>query len=187
VPARLFVLSGPSGCGKSTVIARALQPGDLSVRLAVSATTRKPRPGEIDGEDYHFWTPERFDQEVQNGEFLEWADVYGQRYGTLKSEVDPYLAKGTGVLLEIDVQGARQIKQQRPDAVTIFLRTSSLKEYEQRLRRRKTEDEIEIRRRVQAAECELAAAADYDYQVFNDDLDAAVRDLRGILQRYGGS
>jgi guanylate kinase len=178
---RLVVLSGPSGSGKTTVVDRAFAVGDLPMRRAVSATTRPPRPGEVDGEDYHFWSPEQFEQGVRAGAFLEWADVYGRRYGTLKSEVDPHLARGTTVLLEIDVQGAREVRRQRPDAVLVFLRASSLEEYERRLRGRQTEDEAAIRRRVEAARAELAAASEYHYQVINDDLDAAVKGFRDIL------
>jgi guanylate kinase len=184
MPARtgkLIVFSGPSGSGKSTVVRRVLEPGDLPLRLSVSATTRRPRPGEVDGKNYWFWTPEQFDEAVRGDRFLEWAEVFGQRYGTLKSEVDPYLDQSVSVLLEIDVQGAAQVRRQRPDAVFVFLRTSSLAEYERRLRARHTEDEAAIRRRVAGAERELAAAPSYDYQVINDDLDTAVRQFRDLL------
>jgi guanylate kinase len=183
---KLFVLSGPSGSGKSTVVSQVLALARLPLRRSVSATTRQPRPGEIDGQDYHFWTPGQFDEALKAGAFLEWAEVYGQRYGTLKSEVDPYLAKGVSVLLEIDVQGAKQIRRLRPDAVLVFLRTSSLAEYERRLRARGTEEEAALRRRLAAAQQELAEAPSYDYQVINDDLAAAVQEFRGFLQRYGG-
>jgi guanylate kinase len=180
---KLIVLSGPSGSGKSTVVAEALAPGDIPVHRAVSATTRPPRPGEVDGVHYHFWTPARFDAGIRGGEFVEWAEVYGHRYGTLKSEVEPYLAQGITVLLEIDVQGARQVRRLYPDCVLVFLRTSSLEEYERRLRGRGTEDEAAIRRRVAAARQELACAGEYDHEVINDRLDAAVAAFRQILQR----
>jgi guanylate kinase len=184
---KLIVLSGPSGSGKSTVVARALAPGDLNVRLAVSATTRPPRRGEVDGRNYHFWTREQFDAAVAAGRFLEWADVYGQRYGTLKDEVDPFLARGESVLLEIDVQGAKEVRRQRPDCVMVFLRSSSLEEYERRLRARRSESEETLQRRVAAARQELACADAYEYQVINDNLDEAVQAFRQILQACGGT
>ena len=184
---RLIVLSGPSGSGKSTVWARALAPRDPLVRLAVSATTRQPRSGERDGVHYHFWTPEQFEQGIKDHAFLEWAEVYGKhKYGTLKSEVDPYLAQGTSVLLEIDVQGALQVRKQRPDCVMVFLRASSLEEYERRLRARHTESEEAMQRRLNAARTELDASAQYDYQVINDNLDEAVRNFSAILQEVAG-
>lgn len=180
----LFILSGPSGCGKSTVIRRLLaeEPG-LPLRLSVSATTRPPRKGERDGVEYHFWTPERFQEEVRAGAFLEHAEVHGKRYGTLRSEVDPYRERGIGVILDIDVQGAAQIRPQYPDHVSIFLRAPSLAVYEERLRKRGTEAEEAIQRRVANARCELAVADSYDYQVVNDDLDTAVAGLRSLVRR----
>jgi guanylate kinase len=155
----------------------------LGLHLSVSATTRLPRSGERDGVHYHFWTQERFDQAVAAGEFLEWANVHGARYGTLRSEVDSYREQGKGVILEIDVQGAAQIRKQYAECVSIFLRASSLAAYEERLRGRGTETEEAIRRRVTGAEGELAHAAEYDYQVINDDLDSAVAQLCTIMRR----
>jgi guanylate kinase len=184
---KLIVLSGPSGSGKSTLVQMALAPGDLPVRLAVSATTRTPRPGEVDGVHYHFWTRHRFQQAIAAGEFLEWANVYGELYGTLVKEVDPYLQQGICVLLEIDVQGARQIRARRPDCVTVFLRASSLEEYERRLRARGTEDPASLRSRLQAAEKELAHAAEFDVELINDHLETAVQEFRDLLRRLGGS
>jgi guanylate kinase len=183
---KLIVLSGPSGSGKSTLVARVLGMPDLNLRLSVSATTRGPRPGEQDGVHYHFWTRERFEQEVAAGRFLEWANVYGQWYGTLQSEVDPYLARGVSVLLEIDVQGARQVRRQRPHCVMVFVRTTTLEEYERRLRRRHSETEATLRRRLAAAQQELAAAPEYDYEIVNDNLDDAVQAFRRILLTCGG-
>src|SRR5438105_3128227 len=109
--APLIILSGPSGCGKSTVVARLLATGEFSLRLSVSVTTRPPRPGERDGVAYHFWTRERFEQERQAGAFVEWAEVHGNYYGSLRREIDPYRAQGTGVILVIDVQGAAQVRR----------------------------------------------------------------------------
>ncbi|MCS6976265.1 MAG: guanylate kinase [Gemmatales bacterium] len=184
---RLIVLSGPSGSGKSTVVRKLLEPGDLPIRLSVSATTRPPRPGEVPGRDYWFLDRAAFDQAVAEGKFLEWAEVFGHRYGTLKSEVEPYLNQGIHVLLEIDVQGAEQIRRTFPQAVLVFLRTSSLEEYERRLRARGTEDEAAIRMRLEGAVRELSAASRYDYQIVNDDLDSAVRQFRQLIQSLGGA
>jgi guanylate kinase len=181
-PGPLLILSGPSGAGKSTVIRRLLEQGDLPLHLSVSATTRAPRGQERDGVDYHFWTRPRFDAEVAAGEFLEWAEVWGNCYGTLRSEVEPYRARGVGVILDIDVQGAAQIRIKCPDAVTVFLRTSSLDEYERRLRKRHTEDEAAIQRRLAGARAELAHAGDYQHQVINDELGAAVADLHTLVK-----
>ena len=178
----LIILSGPSGSGKSTVLGRVLASKDLPVRLSVSATTRPPRRGEIDGTHYHFWPKERFLKEVEAGAFLEWADVYGNYYGTLRSEVEPYRAQGSAVILEIDVQGAEQVRRQCPDAVTMFLSTSSLGAYEERLRLRGTEDEAAIQRRLAAARRELDRAHEYDYRITNDNLDGAVEQLRATVR-----
>ena len=179
----LIILSGPSGSGKSTVASRLLAAGDLPVHLSVSATTRRPRPGEKEGVHYHFWTRERFLAEVAAGAFLEHAEVYGNFYGTLRSEVEPYRERGTAVLLEIDVQGAMQVRQQCPDAVSVFLCTSSMDVYEQRLQRRGTETGEAILRRIAAARCELAHAPEYQYQITNDDLETAVAQLRALVVR----
>ena len=130
--APLFILSGPSGSGKSTVLGRLLADKDPPLRLSVSATTRQPRTKEQNGVQYHFSAHSQFEAAVQAGAFLEWADVFGNLYGTLRSEVDPYRQQGIGVVLEIDVQGAALVRKSCPEGISIFLRTSSLKEYEQR-------------------------------------------------------
>jgi guanylate kinase len=179
----LLIISGPSGSGKSTVISRLLAPGDLRLRLSVSATTRKPRAGEREGADYHFWAREQFAAAVEAGGFLEWAEVFGNCYGTLRDEVTPFREQGWGVLLDIDVQGAAQVRAKCPDAVSVFLRAASLETYEARLRKRGTETEEAIQRRLAGARRELEDAPKYDFQVINEDLDAAVRDLRAILRQ----
>jgi guanylate kinase len=179
----LIIISGPSGCGKSTLIERLLVDHDLDLRLAVSVTTRRPRPGEVDGVHYHFWTREQFSQALQAGAFLEWADVFGlgNCYGTLRSEVEPFRAKGKGVLLEIDVNGRKQVVRQCPEAVSIFVRTSTPAVLEARLRKRGTDQEEAIQRRLREAATELAEAANYDHQVINDELESAVAALRAIV------
>jgi guanylate kinase len=182
-PGPLIILSGPSGSGKSTVIARLLAEGGLPLRLSVSATTRPPRPGERDGVAYHFWPRERFEREIAAGAFLEYAEVHGRLYGTLFREVEPYRQKGLGVILDIDVQGAAQVRRRCPNRVSIFLRTSTPEALEQRLRLRHTEGPEAIRRRLETARQELARADEYDYQVINDDLETAVAELRAIIAR----
>jgi guanylate kinase len=177
----LFVLSGPSGSGKSTVLERVLAEPEPPLRLSVSATTREPRAHERDGVQYHFWTVERFEAEISAGGFVEWAKVFGNYYGTLKAEVEPYRKQGIGVFLDIDVQGADQVRAAYPEAVTIFLRTSSLEEYERRLRRRGTDSADAIERRLAGAKRELARADEYQYVVVNDTLPMAVAELRSIV------
>jgi guanylate kinase len=177
----LIILSGPSGSGKSTVIRRLLADPPGPLRLSVSATTRPPRPGEQDGVDYHFWTRERFEQELAAGAFLEHAIVHGEhRYGTLWAEVEPFLRDGTGVILDIDVQGAAQVRRKCPHHTSVFLYTSP-EEYERRLRDRGTEDEAAIQRRLASAREELAQAHGYHYLIINDDLTRATAELRGIV------
>jgi guanylate kinase len=180
----LFILSGPSGSGKSTVIELLRRRTDLSLRLSVSATTRAPRPNEVDGVDYFFWTRGRFFANRDAGAFLEWAQVHGEYYGTLRDEVDSHRERGVGVILDIDVQGTEQVRKSCPDCVTIFLRASSWEVYEQRLRKRHTEDSATIARRLETAKGELARAGEYQYQVINDDLEEAVGQLNAIVHRH---
>jgi guanylate kinase len=179
----LIILSGPSGSGKSSVIRGLLADPPGPLRLSVSATTRAPRAGEHDGVDYHYWTRERFEQKLAAGAFLEHALVHGNYYGTLRSEVEAYVRDGWGVILDIDVQGAEQVRPQWPDHVSVFLRGPSLEAYEHRLRGRGTEDEAAIQRRLVAARAELAHAPGYQYQIVNDDLAAATTEFRAIVAR----
>jgi guanylate kinase len=181
----LIILSGPSASGKSTLVQRLIDERVYPLRVSVSATTRLPRLGEMDGVHYHFWTPQRFEEGIRAGEFLEWAQVFGKDYyGTLRREVDDYTPHGIGVILVIDVQGAAQVGSQRPDAVSVFVRTSSMQEYEKRLRGRGTEDEAAIQRRLETAQRELERIGDYRYVIVNDDLAAAVAQFRGVLAPY---
>jgi guanylate kinase len=188
----LIILSGPSGSGKSTVIRRLLACPDLPLRLSVSATTRPRRDHEQEGVHYHFWTRERFKKGIQAGEFLEWATVWGNDYGTPKAEVEAYRERGVGVILDIDVQGAARVRQACPDVIAIFLHATpgnlaeELRTLEQRLRDRRTETEESLQRRLAGARDELARAGEYDYQVINEDLDRAVADVLRIIKAHWG-
>lgn len=177
----LIILSGPSGSGKTTVTARLLADSSLPLRQSISATTRQPRPGERDGVDYYFLKPDEFRRRVEAGDFLEWAQVFGDYYGTPREAVERQRARGIGQLLVIDVQGAAQVRQTCPDQVSIFLTTPSLEVLEARLRDRHSENETKIQKRLAMAKHELDRANEYDYQVVNDDLETTVRELKTII------
>ncbi|MGQ0635781.1 MAG: guanylate kinase [Planctomycetaceae bacterium] len=183
---QFIVLSGPSGSGKTTIVDRLLERSAVKLVKSISATTRPPRKNERDGENYHFLSPQDFAARRERGEFLECAEVHsnGNWYGTLRSEVERARKEGGWALLEIDVQGARQIMQKYPQALTIFLRAGSEAEYEARLRGRGTEPEEVIRRRLATASRELQQAGEYRYQVVNDDLDRAVREIVDIISHW---
>jgi guanylate kinase len=177
----LIIISGPSGSGKSTVIARLLARKDLPLHLSVSATTRQPRNGEQNGRDYFFLPKQEFLERIARDEFLEHAEVHGNYYGTLKEQVNSSRDKGKGVILDIDVQGAAQVRVRCPDNVSIFLRPPSLAVLEQRLRDRKTETEQAIELRLHNASRELTHADEYQYQVVNDNVERAVQEIHSIL------
>lgn len=147
----------------------------------MSCTTRDPRPGERDGADYRFVTPETFRRLVEDGAFLEWAEVFGHRYGTLWAPIADQLGEGRDVVLEIDVQGARTVRSKAPDAVLVFLEPPSAEELERRLRQRRTEGEPELRRRLEGARREMREAAWFDHVVVNDEVDEAARRVAAIL------
>ena len=178
--APLIILAGPAGSGKSTILARLLKDSGLPLRLSVSATTRRPRDYERDGTHYYFWTFDQFQEKKKAGAFLEYAEVHGQWYGTLRSEVDDYRAKGVGVLLDIDVQGAARVRALYPECVSIFLRTSSWEEYEKRLVKRGEAPES-IARRLATARRELERIGEFDHVVVNDDLERAVARVRELV------
>jgi guanylate kinase len=177
----LFVLSSPSGAGKST-IARMLLKNDDGIAMSVSATTRPIRPGEKDGRDYHFVDDAGFDSLVAGGHFLEWAHVFGHRYGTLKSEVLKTIEGGRDVLLDIDWQGTQQLKQVDPDIVRVFILPPSTEELERRLRARGTDSEEVIRRRMERAASEISHWAEYDYVLINNDAEKCRELVHNILK-----
>lgn len=177
---RLIVVSGPSGAGKSTVVFKAIN-GRNKMCFSTSVTSRKPRPGEVDGREYFFIDAEKFEQMVRNDELLEHAVYVGNYYGTPRKFVEDKLADGDSVFLDIEVQGARQVKEKMPDAIMIFLIPPSLGELKKRLESRGTETEETIKGRLARAREEYAEAVFYDYIVVNDDIDAAANELLSIL------
>ena len=184
-----MIFYGPSGVGKGTLVAKVR--GDRpSLGLTVSATTRPPRPGEADGVSYYFMDDAEFSRRVSQGEFLEWANVHGHRYGTLLSEVRRNLSEGRSLILEIDVQGGLNVRRIHPDAVLVFIEPPSMDELERRLRGRGTEDEASIECRLENARREMEMASSYDVRIVNDDLDRAADKLERTIDQYesnGGS
>lgn len=176
----LLVFSGPSGVGKDTVLHELLRQND-SVRLSVSATTRSPRPGEVDGKDYFFVTRERFQEMIERGEMLEYAEYCGNYYGTPAVPVREWQKQGLDVILEIEVQGGAQIKRKHPDCVSVFLLPPSLEVLESRLRHRASDTEEVIQKRMESACGEILEAKHYDYLIVNDTVDHAVEQICSIL------
>ena len=195
VPGRLIVVSGPSGCGKSTVIRSLLDLLDrrdprlkwpeMKLKLSVSATTRQPRPSEREGVDYFYMSQEEFGGTVGRGEFLEWAEYNGRRYGTPRQPVIDALAAGWNVMLEIEVQGARQVQQILPSALFVFVKAPSFAVMERRLVGRGTEPPAEVFKRLTRAREELAQAHRYDVQIINERVEQAAIDLGNLIGDYG--
>jgi guanylate kinase len=179
--AHVFVITGPSGVGKGTLI-RGLMGQVPRLELSVSATTRRPRAGEEDGIDYHFLSDEEFARRVDAGDFLEHADYAGRRYGTLRSEVERRLAEGVPVLLEIEVQGARQVRRTMPEAIQVFIAPPSLDALRARLVGRGTDSAEEVSERLETARRELEARAEFAHVVVNDRLEDAVSELVAIVE-----
>lgn len=177
---RLFIISAPSGTGKTTVISRLFE-FKKDIFFSVSVTTRNMRPGEIDGVHYRFITDEKYNCLLSAGELLEHAEFAGNRYGTPARPIRNHIAKGENVLLDIDLQGFRQVKKNMPASVGIFIAPPSLEELEKRLRGRGTDDENTIQRRLKIAANELKAASEYDYIVVNDDIDRAAHEIQKII------
>jgi guanylate kinase len=180
-PGILFIVSAPSGAGKTSLV-HALCAADPGVRVSVSYTTREARPGERDGEHYHFVTLQSFERMLERGEFLESALVHGNRYGTGEPWVRAQLAAGTDVVLEIDWQGAEQVRRRFPDAIGIFVLPPSLAALQRRLSARGQDAPEVIAARLQAAQAEIAHACEYDYVIINDDFDTALQDLRAVVR-----
>lgn len=180
VKGKLFVISGCSGVGKGTLL-KVFLSQNPEIELSISATTRKPRPGEVDGVNYFFVTKEEFKKAADNNEFLEWAEFNGNFYGTKEAYVEKRLSEGKNVILEIETRGAFQIKKKKPEAVLIFIMPPSLEELEHRLRGRNTEDETAIQNRLHEAYRELECSKDYDYKIVNDNLEQAVGELERII------
>jgi guanylate kinase len=183
-PGQLTVITGPSGVGKGTLVA-ALRRRHPQIWLSVSATTRAPRSGEQDGEHYFFMSREQFEQQVAAEGLLEWAEFAGNLYGTPRAPVSEHLAQGQPVLLEIELEGARQVRRSFPQGFQVFIEPPSLEELERRIRGRGTDDDSAIERRLRRAREELAAAAEFDAVVVNGDLETAIGELEALLQLAG--
>jgi len=184
--ARAVVITGPSGVGKGTLI-RSLLERTPELQLSVSATTRRPRPGETQGVDYHFMSPEQFEDHVAGRDFVEHAAYAGARYGTLRSELQTRMASGTPVLLEIEVQGARQVRETMPEALQVFIAPPSIDSLRARLVGRGTDDPAQIEKRLQTAEDELAVQDEFAKVVVNDRLEDAVDELVAIVREATAS
>jgi guanylate kinase len=179
--AQAVVITGPSGVGKGTLI-RSLRDRMPELQLSVSATTRRPRAGETQGVAYHFLAPEEFEQHVQDGDFVEHADYAGARYGTLRSELETRAAGGAPVLLEIELQGARQVRETMPSAVQVFIAPPSLEALRARLVGRGTDEPAQVEARLRTAEREVAAQDEFAHVVVNDRLEDAVDELAAIVR-----
>lgn len=186
-PGQLVIISGPSGVGKSTIVRELVQRFPSRLRLSISATTRSPRPDEIDGREYYFLTNEEFSRRRDAGEFLEFVEVFGRGhwYGTLLREVQPSLDAGQWVILEVDIAGAEAALRHFPDAITIFITPDSDAELERRLRLRGTESEEAIQRRLEVARGEMKYATKYAHRIINYKVEEAVAEISGILQQRG--
>ena len=183
-PGRLYVIAAPSGAGKTSLV-KALMAREPRLRFSVSYTTRKPRANEIDGRDYHFISPDRFQEMIERDEFLEHAQVYDNFYGTGVQAVRDALAAGGLVLLEIDWQGARQVRERQPDARTIFILPPTRQTLEDRLKARSTDSEAVIQRRLQDARRDIGHWTEFDFVVINDRFDQAVEDLHAVVRERG--
>lgn len=180
----LFIVSAPSGAGKTSLVA-ALMAQTPSLALSVSYTTRAPRPGEVDGKDYHFVSRETFQEMAVRGDFLESAEIYGNLYGTSQTWIRQETQRGRDILLEIDWQGAEQVRRLFPGCISIFILPPSIRALEDRLRGRGKDSEETIARRMRAARAEIAHVVEFDYVIINDILDEAVRQLKAVVVAAG--
>lgn len=179
---KLFVISGCSGVGKGTVINEFMERNSDDFILSVSCTTRNPRPNETDGVNYFFISKEEFEQNIKDGKFLEYANFAGNYYGTKKKYIQQKMDEGYNVLLEIDTQGALQVKEKMPESILIFIAPPSIEELEHRLRGRHTEDEKTIQKRLAQVKIELERSQKYDYTVINDNIERAVEEIESIVR-----
>ncbi len=183
---RLYIIAGCSGVGKGTLLNLFLKKNP-EIKLSISATTRTPREGEVDGVNYFFISKDEFLASIKNNEFLEWAEFSGNYYGTKKNFVEKTLNQGRDVILEIEVKGAEQVKSKMPQAVTIFIMPPSIDTLEERLRGRHTENEETIQKRLNEADREIQAGKKFDYRIINDNLEEALENLQKIFDKKGGS
>jgi len=181
---KIIVIVAPSGAGKTT-IARRLLKEYSKIRFSVSATTRAPRKGEVNGKDYYFLTSDEFSKKVQEGAFLEWEEYSGNKYGTLRSEVDKLVESGYFPLLDIEVKGALNVeKLYNDDAISIFIQPPSMEELKERLNNRGSENKQTLQKRLKRAEMEMRYADNFDYSVVNDDLDTAYAEVKAIIEPF---
>ncbi len=183
---KLVIFSAPSGAGKTTIIHQIIGVKEFNLAFSISATTRKPRPGERDGVDYYFLTVEEFKKKIENDEFVEWVEVYpGQYYGTLKSEIERLWAMGKNVVFDVDVIGGLRIKSQYPDnSLSIFVKPPSIEELKRRLEKRGTETPQSLEKRIERAKFELTLADKFDVVIVNDDLQKAVEETKRVLREF---
>ena len=183
---KLIILSAPSGAGKSTIISNLLKENEFNLEFSISACSRKPRKGEVNGREYYFLSAEEFKKKVDNDEFIEWEEVYENHYyGTLKSEIDRIFAKGNNVIFDIDIVGGLNIKKQFPKkAISIFIMPPSVEELEKRLKTRGTDSDENIKKRVDKAKYELSFANKFDKKVVNENIEKAVEDTKKIISEF---
>ncbi len=183
---KLVIFSAPSGAGKTTIIHEIIKVKEFNLAFSISATTRKPRPGEKDGVDYYFLTVEEFKKKIENNEFVEWVEVYpGQYYGTLKSEIQRLWAMGKNVVFDVDVIGGLRIKSQYPDSsLSIFVKPPSIEELRRRLDKRGTETPENLEKRIERAKFELTLSDKFDVIIVNDDLQKAVEETKRVLREF---
>lgn len=180
---KLIVISAPSGSGKTTIV-REIMKQNPSLEFSVSATTRAKREGEVEGKDYYFLSEREFKHRVDEGDFVEWEELYGDHYGTLRQEVDKALSKGKNLLFDVDVKGGLSIRRQYPDALMIFIRPPDLEVLKERLRNRRTESDETLTRRLERVPMELEMGMTFTHQIVNDDLQRAVGEVQRIIQTY---